>query len=183
MEVEGGGRGAPLQHCHVKVHAMEIQTVLLMKWPRLIIWGTLHPVNGRCTYYCLYTSFYMNNDPQIPFLDSLYAIKRFPLPYANFHPNFNILCRSGKWQHRTRSFQIFLTENKWKSFAVASKSLRFTTHTFNMEKKKEKTYKSNPSFNITTCSTSSYEKTQPHTPTHAQIKTRKKTICASLKIF
>jgi len=30
MEVEGGGRGAPLQHCHVKVHAMEIQTVLLM---------------------------------------------------------------------------------------------------------------------------------------------------------
>jgi hypothetical protein len=38
----------------------------------------------------------MNNDPQIPFLDSLYAIKRFPLPYANFHPNFNILCRSGK---------------------------------------------------------------------------------------
>jgi hypothetical protein len=52
-----------------------------------------------------------------------------------------------------------------------------------MEKKKEKTYKSNPSFNITTCSTSSYEKTRPHTPTHAQIKTRKKTTCASLKIF
>ena len=30
MEVEGWARGAPLQHCHVKVYAMEIHTVLLM---------------------------------------------------------------------------------------------------------------------------------------------------------
>ena len=117
-----------------KAHAMEIQTVLLINDLNssnralcIQLMGNVHPI-------AYYTFFYVNNDPRIPFLDSLCAIiKLYQMPIF-----IQISMQYVIQENDSIGCGIFLTENILKKSSVASKSLWFTTHTFNMEKRGKK---------------------------------------------